>query len=470
MNKKVLIGALAVMLALAMVSCSLDEYAKLGDLMGKMGSNVYGITPNMQDVAAATESLSNAVTVTKDETGAIKVEVKLVDSTELISSVATIKDSTQKTQELKKQLAEPISTDAEVAKAVQEALQKEVKKVTDDVLDTIDAETVKNDTVKQAVESVKKALDQITDGISENPTKADLATVSIVNDLATTVAVIAKNEDNKYMDADGNAKTDEILKAADKALSALDTLKVTSEAAELDILKDFDLSSLLSGGSSSAASGVKSASKASSLDEETLDKLLDNATESFIKMVSKNGKFDETRYKKCIFQLRAIRTAYEMTSLLATTGVNAKDDFAFVDALLEGKNIVNLKRFSINDAVLYFSALVFTEYDNLYKVKDANGNETSNAFKEAVKDYANRVNDEDSKSLFKSLEDAVVDSSKKDELKNKAITAVNTTFVIVIDSGFDVKNLYKLEEGDTYGEFIKSAYGDLEEKLFGTSN
>ena len=119
MKNKVLIVALTVLLVIGMVSCSMDEYAKLGEAMGKMGNNVYGIEPNMQQVNETTKEFDNKVT--KNEAG--DVEVELVDPADLISSVAEIKNSTKKTEELKKQLDEPLAKDGVSGGEIQQSLQ-----------------------------------------------------------------------------------------------------------------------------------------------------------------------------------------------------------------------------------------------------------------------------------------------------------------------------------------------------------
>ena len=100
MKNKVLIGVLTVLLVIGMVSCSMDEYAKLGEAMGKMGNNVYGIEPNMQKVNETTKQFDDKVT--RNEAG--DVEVELVKPAGLISSVAEIKNSPKKIEELKEQL------------------------------------------------------------------------------------------------------------------------------------------------------------------------------------------------------------------------------------------------------------------------------------------------------------------------------------------------------------------------------
>lgn len=469
MKSKVLIGALAVLLAIGMVSCSMDEYAKLGEAMGKMGNNVYGIEPNMQEVNETTKKFDNKVS--KDETTGT-VEVKLVDSADLISSVAEIKNSTQKTEELKKQLDETLANDEVSGKEIQTALQdkvEEIKKAAEDAVKDVDLESEKVDEkIKSAYKSVTKALDDIKESITDNPTKADLATVSIINDLATTVSNIASNPDD-YQKEDGSVDTDKIIDEANKALQALDALKVTSTAADLDILKDFNLASLFS----SSGSGSKAISDDSSSpkDEDAMRKFMFSAIDSFTKMVSVDGKFDEVKYNRFIFQMRAIRTAYETTAWLVTPSLaEGEDQFAVVDAIIDGKNIIGLDSFSANDLVLYAASVVFTECNKL-PVKA--GSELS--FKNAVKAYmekdASVLEDGDLAKRFEVFEKFFndVDLSKMENFEHSAVTAVNTAAVILVDSGFDLKIIekagFKPEDGKSYGAELKKAFENLKNEL-----
>lgn len=469
MKNRVLIGVLTVLLVIGMVSCSMDEYAKLGEAMGKMGNNVYGIEPNMQKVNETTKKFDNKVTK-NEATG--KVEVELVDPVDLISSVAEIKNSTKKTEELKKQLDEPLAKDEGTAKKVQESLQSTMDDIINDtkVADSVLAQA--DDKVKSAYESVTNALNDIKDSISKNPTKADLAAVSIVNDLANTVKNIAENPE-QYNKADGELDTEKIIEDANKALQALDALKVTSTAADLDILKDFNLASLFS--SSGSGSKALSDDSSSPKDEDAMRKFMFSAIDSFTKMVSFDGKFDEVKYNRFIFQMRAIRTAYETTAWLVTPSLaKGKDQFTVVDAIIDGKNIIGLDSFSANDLVLYAASVVFTECNKL-PVKD--GSELS--FKDAVKAYmekdASVLEDEDLAKRFENFEKFFndVDLSKKDydveHFKHSAVTAVNTAAVILVDSGFDLKIIekagFKPEDGKSYGEELEKAFENLKNEL-----
>ena len=466
MKNKVLIGVLTVILVIGMVSCSMDEYAKLGEAMGKMGNNVYGIEPNMQQVNETTKEFDNKVT--KNEAGDVKVE--LVDPADLISSVAEIKNSTKKTEELKKQLDEPLAKDEETAKKVQESLQSTMENIIKDTKVEDDVLAKADDKVKSAYDSVTNALNDIKESISDNPTKADLAAVSIVNDLANTVKNIAENPD-QYNKADGELDTEKIIEDANKALQALDALKVTSTAADLDILKDFNLASLFS--SSGSGSKALSDDSSSPKDEDAMRKFMFSAIDSFTKMVSVDGKFDEVKYNRFIFQMRAIRTAYETTAWLVTPSLaEGKDQFAVVDAIIDGKNIIGLGSFTPNDLVLYAASVVFTECNKL-PVKDA----SKLSFKDAVKAYMEKdagvLEDEDLAKRFEGFEKFFndVDLGKMEDyyLRHSAVTAVNTAAVILVDSGFDLKIIekagFKPEDGKSYGEEIEKAFENLKNEL-----
>ena len=469
MKNKVLIGALTVLLVIGMVSCSMDEYAKLGEAMGKMGNNVYGIEPNMQKVNETTKKFDDKVTK-NEATG--KVEVELVDPADLISSVAEIKNATKKTEELKKQLDEPLAKDGVSGEEIQQSLQSTMKNIISamDVDPSVLASA--DDKVKSAYESVTNALNDIKDNISENPTKADLAAVSIVKDLANTVKNIAENPD-QYNKADGELDTEKIIEDANKALQALDALKVTSTAADLDILKDFNLASLFS--SSGSGSKALSDDSSSPKDEDAMRKFMFSAIDSFTKMVSVDGKFDEVKYNRFIFQMRAIRTAYETTAWLVTPSLaKGEDQFTVVDAIIDGKNIIGLDSFSANDLVLYAASVVFTECNKL-PVKDVSELSFKNAVKAYIEKDAGVLEDGDLAKRFEDFEKFFndVDLGKMEDyegyLRHSAVTAVNTAAVILVDSGFDLKIIekagFKPEDGKSYGEELKKAFENLKNEL-----
>ena len=152
-----------------------------------------------------------------------------------------------------------------------------------------------------------------------------------------------------------------------------------------------------------------------------------------------------------------------------------QNQFEVVDAIINGKNIIGLDSFSVNDLVLYAASVVFTECDK-FQVKDG----SSLSFRGAVEAYINQDpsklgDDEDLAKRFEMFENFFndVDLGKMEgyveHLEHSAVTAVNTAAVILVDSGFDLKVIekfgFKPEEGKSYGYELQKAFEDLKNEL-----
>ena len=124
--KKIAYVLLVIAMFLCLTACSQDQYAKLGELMGKMSGNVYGIKPNMKDVDAATDKVDGTVKV-DGKTGTVTVEIKSEDAKSIVDSVVAVKGSgsVTKSDALQKSLEEPIlgkDATAEQKEAVREII------------------------------------------------------------------------------------------------------------------------------------------------------------------------------------------------------------------------------------------------------------------------------------------------------------------------------------------------------------
>lgn len=418
MKSKVLICALAVLLVIGMVSCSMDEYAKLGDFMGKMGNNVYGIEPSMKEVDSTTDKINGSVK--KDESGNVTIDTS--NAGDLISGLAEIKNSTQKTNAMKEELSKKVTEDAEEAAAVKDAMKVEIDKVVEKMPDSSTLPSGIDPAVKDAYESVNDALKKIQDKVSgtDDPTKADLATVAIVKSLAETVKEVAEKED---------ITKKELIEKADDALKALDALKVAADAAGLgDILGDISISSLLSSASSS-----KSIAKA--VDDSELDattRLLVQAAEKLVTLVcDDDGSVNAKKYNRVLFQLSAIRTAYEASaSFVMPKGVSYSNGFGYVDEAFSNGSI-GLGRFSANDAVLYTIAFAFTEADSLFK-----NDGFFNFLNSFLKAYASE-NEEEIKKVEEEFEAAMGNLEiDADDLAKRSAVGVNTLCAILADAKY----------------------------------
>lgn len=425
MKSKVLICALVVLLVIGMVSCSMDEYAKLGDFMGKMGNNVYGIEPSMKEVDSTTAKINDSVK--KDESGNVTIDT--TNAGDLISGLAEIKNSTQKTNAMKEELSKKVTEDAAEAEAVKTAMQKEIENVVKDMPASSTLPSGIDPAVKDAYESVNEALKKIQDKVSdtEEPTKADLATVAIVKSLAETVTEVAKKED---------VTKEELIEKADDALQALDALKVAADAAGLgDILGDISISSLLSSAIASPAPHSIGRSVAKAADDSELDattRLLVQAAEKLVTLVcNDDGSVNAKKYNRVLFQLSAIRTAYEASaSFVMPKGVSYSDGFGYVDTAFYNGSI-GLGRFSANDAVLYTIAFAFTEADSLFK-----NDGFFNFLDSFLTAYASE-NEEEIKKVEKDFEDAMKGLEiKADALAKRSAVGVNTLCAILADAKY----------------------------------
>lgn len=335
--KKGILVLIVVALVLGLTSCSQDVYSKLGDIMGKMGNNVYGISANMTQVQAATESLSGSVS----DDGSVDLD----KAAEIISAVAEVKNSAQKTEALKEELSKPVTDDATTAAAVQTELQNKVSDVSSSLEAAIAAAPEEQ---KQLLEDVKAAIDAIE--ISDNPTMAELATVAVLNEIAKTASDVADKvaADSSSL-LDENGLTEEGMAIADSALGSLDTLKVVSEVANVDVLGDLNIAVLLS--------SFRDVSRDS--DVETYMKSLSVTVAKLFSLMTKDGEFNEARYNSFIAQCKALKSCYDLAASPYTANAKKIADF---DAVLTAQ--VDLG-FTVEDLASYIVFSAFTLADKI---------------------------------------------------------------------------------------------------------
>lgn len=474
MKKKILWGVLTACLVLALVSCDSQAYDNLASFMGSMSNNVYGIKPDMEDVAAVSTTIDNSVAT--DEDG--KITINLEEASDIIQQLSEIATSTQKMNQAKENLTTEIKVEGKTSAEIQTAL-KDTLKVVQTALPS--ADTVSDDRVKTAINEVNDALTTIIDSIPETPTQADLATVVIINSLATQIDELSKKEDLDTSDAE------EMIPLVNTALAALDALKVTTEVSNLDILGELDLTSLYV---SSKKDKDETSSKAIT-SEETM-KYVRDLQENLLTLVSlmseKNDAgeyvFSKTKYDRFILQMTAIRTSYDIASLGLMPSfsiVSAKLDEAMYEKLQgaeEGSvnafetiddfftQIFDLNynnNFTLNDLTLYAISVAATEMDKLYTTIFQENVD----LKSASDVYAKFLEDNKENLLKSPLEDIDftafdLDVSEKlttdqtYEICHKAITAARTIIVISLESGVNEDLIYKYVPG---GSDIKEAGG-----------
>ena len=333
--KRLLPIILVIAMAIGLVSCSLDD---VGSFMGFMSKNVYGLKANMQDVKDATKKIDDAVT--EDESGNIVID--LDKAATIIDNIGDISASPQKTEEFKKELAEPVAEGK--GEEVQAALQSSIQVV---ITSMPDPEAIEDTKAKEVVQSINEVLEQAKASISNNPTKADLATVAVINDMANLAKDIA--DDPELVN-----DPDKAIVVADRGLSALNTLKVVSEVAGVNLLEGIDVSSMMS-----------DLSKSRDGDDEKLQKYFAMASKNVAKLVSlitKDGKFNDAKYNWVLSQANAVMASYEMMAkpYISKDSSDLKNlDGIFTDSRIK-------RDFTADDFILYFECLMMTTSKDVY--------------------------------------------------------------------------------------------------------
>ena len=357
--KKILLGLLVIAMALALTACSQETYSKLAENMGKMSENVYGIEANMADVDNATEAVSASVSI-KDDGSA---EIDFTVAAKIMDSVASIKDSEQKTEALKTELAKPVvdtsSMTTEEAAAQNAAVKTAMTAQTAALTTAVEqkkTEAVAAGATEEQIAILDTVLDTIASvqaSVSDEPTMAELSTIAVLTEMATTVQEVATAADpSVYVSEEG--LTDAGMAVADTALSSLDTLKMTSEVAGMDILGGVDIMDLLgslTGGSKGINPAVQPYLVGFKGPIATITGLITSKNEE--------GKyvFDGKKYDAVVAQAKAIKLSYDLLSALYVKPASIVD----IDSVLSKKTNHGLV---IDDLVRYIVALTFVSIDN----------------------------------------------------------------------------------------------------------
>ena len=442
--KKILLGLLVIAMVLALTACSQETYSKLAENMGKMSNNVYGIEANMADVDNATSAVSASVAVQKDENGAVTgATIDFTAAAKITESVASIKDSGQKTEALKEELAKPVAATAEEQTAIQTALQTQADTLAAAFNDIItnnstapEAEQLSAEQI-ELITTVQEALNSIT--ISENPTMAELTTVAVLSEMAATVQTVATSDTSTYYGEEG--LTEQGLAVADSALSSLDTLKMTSEVAGMDLLGDVDIMALISsmnGGSKGINPEVLPYLAGFKTPIATIAGLVTNPT---------TKKFDEAKYNSLVAQAKAIKMSYDLLSAIYVKPATIAD----VDAVLTAKTKHGL---IVDDLIRYLVSVIFVSIDKAGGEKALEDFVNADGIYDALMDIENAGNAFDNTEIdgfgeiWKNLQTTFIDAEAEEQpaFTPYALRSLSTLAILIVDSGYT--DLLKLGDGD----------------------
>ena len=313
--KKFILGLFAVAIIIGLTACSQDLSTKMGTNMQKMGNNIYGIKANMAEVNKATGAVDSSV----DSDGNVDIN-KAANIMKLLDG---IKQSEQKTDALRESLQESAgTTDAKLAASIEDTKTALAAKIA----------TLEDGNQKTVASAIQSALESVESSVSADPTKAEVATVAILNEMAKIVT---------------DLDDDSIENIADQGQEALDALLIVTGIGTMDLLDNLTLQGLI-GGTESKAIG-----------EGEDGNILQHLVAVLVRFVCVDGQFSQIRYNSFILQAKTLRAAYEMISLKYIRNAQSIDDY---DALL---NIDFSHGLDAEDLAKYVVSWLFVELDNI---------------------------------------------------------------------------------------------------------
>ena len=354
--KKILLGLLVIAMALALTACSQETYSKLAENMGKLSENVYNIEANPHDVNEATATISGSVSYKEDG----KADIKFEEVAKITASVSVIKNSPTNTAKLKEELAKPVASSEAEQTAVKDALTEKKGEVAAQIA-AVDT-TGLSDSQKEVLQSIQDTITNIQ--ISDNPTMAELTTVAVLSEMANVAATVATAEDiSVYFNEEGLTPAGQ--EVAGTALESLDTLKMVSEVAGMDVLNGMSPTAIMKAFSGDNNSEESEEPKA--LDAGAL-KVLSGFSKAIASLTNyitdPNSKaFSEKKYNAFVAESRAVKATYELLASAYARPASYEDCDKILDMpISHGLTTADLTR--------YLVASIFVTLDNL---QDENG-------------------------------------------------------------------------------------------------
>ena len=320
--KRSLIVITSIVMILGLAACSQDFTTKLAGTMNGMSGNIYGIKANTVDVDKAVASVDKAVNAEGD--------VDLDVAAGILDTIGSVKKSDQKKASLKESLLEPSGTTAgKLAESVE------------DTIDMLEGATFPEEekTRSTLAKSVCKSLESVGNSVSENPTKAEVASVAILDFMAKAI-----------VDVDVDLST--------KGREALDALSIITGYGEVNLLKDVNVQELVDSltGALEEDGTKESVSRGG---DNVLLSILEPSVRKIINLITVDGKFNDASYNAFVLQARATKTAYDMISYQYLKNVSG---LSGVDALFSSTIDFGL---STEDLLRYVVSWVFVEIDGV---------------------------------------------------------------------------------------------------------
>lgn len=360
----VLSMALAIICA-ACVSCD----GSLTGIMQKMGGNVFGLEADDSKVDAAQEKLDGSVEY-KDG----KAEIDWKQAASAASDVAGMIDSQQLKDKVAGKMQEPVSKDAGEAKKVSDAMKEQLASSAATVGIIAATDMTIPSSSRAALQAVGEALVAVRETIGDNPTKGDLATVAIINDLADKAYEAAFLAKAAGGEGDAAAEANERLnEMAMEVISSIYALKTISGSVSTigSSLENLDIAVLLSEDKALDPIDLQD----SEADEfgRKIAAAIDPVLRNFKGLMEENGIYSETETADLIRDMRAMRTAYEVFAMTAngTDATTIEEAVNSAISLIKGEAGYQLQSWARAEAGLTFDDIVYYAFSIVITEKPA---------------------------------------------------------------------------------------------------
>ncbi len=286
--KKTQIAIVLIVVAIVVVlfSCSQE---KLGNFMSGMGNNVYGIKPDLRKPNAAISIVDKI-----SESDSLNLSL----SGELISTVQDFKGSPNSVKAFRDSMSEKVDTSPAAFIEVRDGMRSKAGEIKGDESFDKDARDM-----MVILDDVAAA---ITEDLVSEPTRRDVITVAMVNQLVDDIYNSVK---------DGTFNVNSVSK---QAQGVLDVLKLSTDFSSLNFIGDIDFDDLID-----SLLVRKEMSRANS---KAVVSVVGTTIGKVTGLITEEGVYNDARYERFRLEAKSVMVAYELSMSPAFS-----DFYSFLD-------------------------------------------------------------------------------------------------------------------------------------------
>jgi hypothetical protein len=340
------VAALALVTIIAFSAVSCDQAL---NLMGKMGTNVYGFSASTQEAVQTAAKVDGSVSYQSDG----DAQVDWSSAASVAGDFQAISESKQQTEAFLSEMNKPVSDKPEEAEAVSDAMKQYAEEKSLSVLH--EASETQPGPERDAMIAMANSMATVASAITDSPTRADLATVAMVGKIA---------EDSMEFLKLSESQTDRKNEISTDVLSIIMTLRTMRGAGEISAsMANLDVASVIGEKKDISPSAFENMGK-----KDIVNRLTEAIKPSLIAVregMESEGQYSQEAHKNLVMNLASLRSAYEAWCMMSNTYTDPVEDDA-VQVILGNKNIPLCENITFDDIVLYAVSVIVTENAECY--------------------------------------------------------------------------------------------------------